>query len=139
MVHRILTLLLIGTTLLGSSVCCCTLRTAGAESSEAASCCCQCAASAEAEESCPANPEENRRRDCPCHKSHSIGGMLDERQIVPSPPSVRWVHELSKVPSTVAFLPADALSLEHLRLLSGRCDVMPAGTEILIAHSVRRC
>ncbi len=135
MLHRILSLLLIGTTLLGPSVCCCTMRVLNAESSESP-CCCQQDDSAN---SCPTNSEGDKKHDCPCRQHCTVGAKIDDSQILPTSPSVKWVLELSKICSPSFFLSADEMSPQRIRLPPCRFDSMPTGTEILIAHSVRRC
>ena len=136
MLHRILLLLLIGTTLLGPSVCCCTMRVSSAESSESPCCCCQQDDSAK---SCPTNSEGDRKHDCPCRKHRAVGAKLDDSQVLPTSPSVKWMLELSEICSSALFLSADELSPQRNRLPPCRFDSMPTGTAVLIAHCVRRC
>ncbi len=136
MLHRILSLLLIGTTLLGPSVCCCTMRVLSAESSESPCCCCQ---QDDSENSCSTNSEGDKKHDCPCRKHRTVGAKLGDSQILPTSPSVQWMLELSEICTPVCFLSADELSPQRKWLLLCRFDSMPTGTEILIAHSVRRC
>ena len=136
MLHRILSLLLIGTTLLGPSVCCCTMRTQSAESSESSCCCCQ---QKDSDNSCPTNSEGDRKHDCPCREHRTVGAKLGDSQILPTSPSVKWMLELSDICSPVFCLSADEMSRQRMRLPPCRFDSLPTGTQILIAHSVRRC
>ena len=136
MLHRFLSLLLIGTTLLGPSVCCCTVRALSAETSETPCCCCQQDDSAK---ECPTNSEGDRKHDCPCRKHRSIAAKLDDNQILPTSPSVKWMLDLSEICSLAFFLFADEMSPQRMRLPPCRFDSMPTGTSVLIAHCVRRC
>ena len=136
MLHRILSLILIGTTLLGPSVCCCTMRTQSAESSESPCCCCQ---QEDSDNSCPTNSEGDKKHDCPCRKHRTVGTKLDDSQILPTSPSVKWMLELSEICSPDFFLSADEMSPQRMRLPPCRFDSMPTGTAVLIAHCVRRC
>ena len=136
MLHRILSLLLIGTTLLGPSVCCCTMRVSSAESSESPGCCCQ---QDDSEKSCPTNSEGEKKHDCPCRKHRTIAAEIDDSQLLPTSPSVQWMFELSKICSLGFFLSADEMSPQRMRLPPCRFDSMPTGTAVLIAHCVRRC
>ena len=136
MLHRILSLLLIGATLLGPSVCCCTMRVLSAESSESPCCCCQ---QDDSENSCPTNSEGDKKHDCLCRKHRTVGAKLGDNQILPTSPSVQWMLELSEIFAPVFFLSADEISPQRMRLPPCRFDSLPTGTQILIAHSVRRC
>ncbi len=136
MMHHILSLLLIGTTLLGPSVCCCTMRVLSAKSSESPCCCCQ---QDDSGKSCPTNSEGDKKHDCPCRKHRTVGAKLDDSQMLPTSPSVQWMLDLSEICSPVFFLSADEMSLQRMRLPPCRFDSMPTGTAVLIAHCVRRC
>ena len=136
MLHRILSILLIGTTLLGPAVCCCSVRMLSAESSESPSCCCHQDGS---EKSCSKNSEGDKKHDCPCRKHRTVGAKLDDSRILATSPSVKWRLELSEICSPALFLSADESSPQRMRLPPCRFDSMPTGTAILIAHSVRRC
>ena len=136
MLHRILSLLLIGAALLGPSVCCCTMRVLSAESSESPCCCCQ---QDDSENSCPTNSEGDKKHDCPCRKHRTVGAKLGDSQILPTSPSVQWMLELSENCSAFLFLSTVEVSPQRTRLPPCRFDSMPTGTQILIAHSVRRC
>ena len=113
-----------------------TIYLLSAESSESPCCCCQ---QDDSENSCSTNSEGDKKHDCPCRKHRTVGAKLGDSQILPTSPSVQWMLELSEICTPVCFLSADELSPQRKWLLLCRFDSMPTGTEILIAHSVRRC
>jgi hypothetical protein len=106
------------------------------ESSDGPCCCCQ---QGDSESSCPVDSEDDKKHDCPCNKYRTVGAKLDESLRLPTSPSVKWMLELAEVGSLVSFLSTDEMSAQRMRLPPQRFESMPTGTEILIAHSVRRC
>ncbi len=136
MFHRMLSILLIGATLFGPSICCCTMKGASAESSAPACCCCEQDSAAK---QCPDDSGGNSEHDCPCRKHRAVVANLVERQILPTSPSVKWMLERPGICSPAFFLSADEMSPQRMQLPPCRFGSTPTGTEILIAHSVRRC
>jgi hypothetical protein len=100
MFHRMLSILLIGATLLGPSICCCTMKVASAESSAPVCCCCE---QDDAAKQCPDDSDGNREHECPCRKHQSVGARLDDSLILQTSPSVKWIMELSDICSPVLF------------------------------------
>ena len=135
MLHRILSIVLIGATILGPSVCCCTLNTGSAALSESP-CCCQ---PDDSPKSCSTNSDGDKKHDCPCRKHGAVGARLDDTGILPGSPLVKWLFEHSETCLPALFLSADETPPQRMRLPPCRFIAKPAGTEILIAHSVRRC
>ena len=136
MLHRVLSLLLIGTTLLGPVVCCCSLKSVSAAPAESQCCCCR---QDDSEESCPTNSDGEKEHDCPCREHRTFRARLNDSQILPTSPSTIWTIELLKICSVVFYLSADEVSPQRNRLPPCRLDSMPTGSEILIAQCVRRC
>jgi len=134
MFHRILSILLIGATLLGPSICCCTMKMASAESSVPACCCEQ----DNAAKQCPDDSDGNGERECPCRKHQSVGARLDDSLILQTSPSVKWIMELADKCSPILFW-RDGVSPQNASLLPGRCSPADAGRALLIAHCVNRC
>lgn len=136
MFHRMLSILLVGTTLFGPTICCCTMKVASAESSAPSRCCCQQDDSAK---QCPVNSDEKNGHDCPCRNLRSVGARLDDSLILQTSPSVKWIIELSDICSPLLFRQADDVSRQGASLLPERCPAMQAGRALLIAHGVNRC
>ena len=136
MLHRLLLLLLIGTTLLGPAVCCCTLRLTNTATSEPSCCCCS---SDDSPESCPLSSDSDHRHECPCRKHLALAAKLDDSQMPLTSPAVKWMLELSQICSSSLFVSTDDGLLQRKKLPPDRFDSMLTGTQILIAHSVRRC
>lgn len=136
MFHRMLSILLIGTTLFGPTICCCTMKVASAESSAPSRCCCQ---QDDAAKQCPENSDGRREHECPCRKHRSVGARLDDSLILQTSPSVKWIIELSGIYSPVLFREADDMPPLGASLIPGRCPAMQAGRALLIAHGVSRC
>lgn len=136
MLHRILSILLIGTTLLGSSFCCCTLKVQAAEQAETPSCCCQ---KSESQKPCPANSDDNEPHKCPCRDQHAIGATLDVHQIILTSPSVKWMSDLWDVCPQDCGFKMNEVSLQEMPLPHGSAESRLSGTALLIAHCVRRC
>ena len=136
MFHRMLSILLVGATLLGPSICCCTMKVASAESSAPSCCCCQ---QDDAARQCPGSSDGKRDHECPCRKHQSVGARLDDSLILQTSPSVKWIIELSDICSPVLFRQADEVPPHGASLLQGRCPPIQAGRALLIAHGVSRC
>jgi len=134
MFHRMLSILLVGATLLGPSICCCTMKVASAESS---ACCCR--QQDDAAKQCPGSPDGKREHECPCRKHQTVGARLDDSLILQTSPSAKWIIELSDICGSVLFRPADDVSLQGVSLLPERCRPTQAGRALLIAHGVSRC
>jgi hypothetical protein len=136
MFHRMLSLLLIGATVLGPSICCCTMKVASAESSAPKCCCCQ---KDDTAKQCPGSSDGNREHECPCQKHRAVGVRLDDSLILQTSPWVKWIIELSDLCSPVLFRQTDEVPPRAARFLPGRCPPMLAGRTLLIAHNVSRC
>ena len=136
MFHRMLSILLIGATLLGPSICCCTMKVASAESSAPVCCCCE---QDDAAKQCPDDSDGNREHECPCRKHQSVGARLDDSLILQTSPSVKWIMELSDICSPGLFRRADSVSPQGASSVPGRCPPLQAGRALLIAHGVSRC
>lgn len=136
MFHRLLSILLIGTTLLGSSFCCCTMTVRGAEQAESSCCCCQ---NSEAQDSCPAKSGDGEGHKCPCREQRSIGATLDISQILPTSPSTKWTVDPSDVCPSDCCMQVDGVSPQAMKLLGSRTKPRPSGSALLLALCVRRC
>ena len=136
MFHHLLSILLVGATLLGPSICCCTVKVAIAESSAPSGCCCQ---QDDPVDQCPADSDGKREHECPCRSRQSVAARLDDSLILETSPSVNWSIKLSDICSLLFFRSADDMSVQGASLLSGRCPTMQAGRAFLIAHGVSRC
>ena len=136
MFHRVLSILLITTTLLGPSICCCTMKVASAELPEPSCCCCQ---QDDAAKQCPGSSDGEKGHECPCREHRSVGARLDDSLILQTSPLVRWIIELSDIASPVLFESTVDLSPKGASRLQDRCAPMRAGALLLIAHCVSRC
>ena len=134
--HRIFSILLIGSTLLASSVCCCTVNASAAEVTDPRCC---CSASGDLADRCPENSDGKREHDCPCRQYRDIGARLDESRTSPTGPSVQWTIILSEICSPVCFRQANDLNPRGIWFPQSRSETMPAGAAILIAICVSRC
>lgn len=135
MLHRMLTIFLIGVTLLGSSICCCTMKVDGAES-ESPACCC---AKDNASNHSRGNSDGDGEHQCPCRENRVAGARLDDNLIVQSSASSKWMTEFSGISPQALICRADSLPPQHESLLLGRCSPTRAGKALLIAHGVSRC
>ncbi len=136
MFHRLLSIWLVGTTLLGPAICCCaTMKVTSAESS-APSCCCK---KDDAAKQCPGRSDGKREHECPCRKHQIVGARLDNSLILQTSPAVKWIVEFSAICWQTLFRQADNVSPQDASLLPGRCPPMPGGRALLIAHGVSRC
>ena len=136
MFQRVLSILLVGVTLLGPTTCCCTMKAASAESSAPSRCCCQ---QDDTAKQCPDNSDGKNGHDCPCRNHRSVGARLDDSLILQTSASVKWIIELCDICSPVFFLQSDNLSPHSVSRLPGSCAPMQAGRALLIAYGVSRC
>ena len=136
MFHRLLSIWLVGTTLLGPAICCCsTMKVTSAESS-APSCCCE---KDDAAKQCPGSSDGKREHECPCRKHQTVAARIDNSLILQTSPAVKWIIEFSAICSHTMFRQAENVSPQDASLLPGRCPTMQAGRALLIAHGVSRC
>ena len=133
MCHRILSILLIGATLLGQSFCCCMLEAARIDSPK--SCCCPVDNS---KKQCPGN-SDGQQHECECRQHRAIAARLTGESLLLTAPSAKWLIELAQhmVPMCIPRL-GDAvphsLALSELRSAPHR-----DGSGILLVLCVRRC
>jgi len=136
MSQRLLTLLLIGTTLLGSLFCCCAVKAQRPESGKVAAC---CSHRAESSNQCPPGSDDGNEHNCPCRAEHSVTALLNSSQVLATAPLSMWLSEqgmCSVGGSPLWSLEALSMSpLDHC----GRLELQAGGNAILIAHCVSRC
>lgn len=88
---------------------------------------------------CPDDSDGKNKHECPCRKHPSVGARLDDRLILQTSLSVKWLIELSDICSP-AFCPQiDEVSPGGTNLLREKHSAMQAGRALLIAHGVNRC
>lgn len=135
MSHRILSMLLIGTTLLGSSFCCCSVRAEGAEPARA-SC---CGHRDDSSTDCPNRSDDGDRHQCPCRGKRSIAANLYSSQVLPTAPLTKWIADRVLFPAGGDLLQGCELHPQSMQLREGRSELYEGGTAILIANCVSRC
>ncbi|MBC7819925.1 MAG: hypothetical protein IAG10_23830 [Planctomycetaceae bacterium] len=96
--RKILSLLLMVTTLCGQSLCCCTFETLGsALKGEASTDSCCCHTTADSTEGCP-DSSKGPGHECPCKNGKVVSANLTDVVAVPVASSDGWARQFAFVP-----------------------------------------